>query len=159
MHQTSPSSPRQDHVDNAIFELLQSLNPTKKPIEWNIEMIGEIRDVASNGLSIGWTSVQNKNSILSLERMSGFDQQKEWDFICSEATHLHQTNKTTLTRELLFTVQNLLSLYSAAEEDFRKSFLASIYLQTKAKYLQGTWSLHLQFTHPLPTITPITILQ
>lgn len=35
---------RQDLVDNAIFTLLQRLNPTNKPIDWNIEMIGEIRD-------------------------------------------------------------------------------------------------------------------
>ena len=39
---------RQDYVDNLIFELVQSLNPTKRPIEWNIEMIGEVRDDIQN---------------------------------------------------------------------------------------------------------------
>lgn len=38
---------RQDLVDNAIYQLMQSLNPTDKEIEWNIEMIADIRDVAS----------------------------------------------------------------------------------------------------------------
>lgn len=36
---------RQDYVDGVIFKLIQDLNPTKLPIEWNIEMIGDIRDV------------------------------------------------------------------------------------------------------------------
>jgi hypothetical protein len=36
---------RQDFVDNAIFNLIQSLNMTDVVINWNIEMIGEIRDV------------------------------------------------------------------------------------------------------------------
>jgi hypothetical protein len=36
---------RQDFVDNAIFQLVQTVNPTDRSIEWNIEMIGEIRDV------------------------------------------------------------------------------------------------------------------
>lgn len=36
---------RQDFVDNAIFNLIQSLNTTDKTINWDIEMIGEIRDV------------------------------------------------------------------------------------------------------------------
>ena len=36
---------RQDFVDNAIFQLVQTINPTDRSIEWNIEMIGEIRDV------------------------------------------------------------------------------------------------------------------
>jgi hypothetical protein len=35
---------RQDFVDGEIFQLIQKLNPTKKRIEWNIEMIGDIRD-------------------------------------------------------------------------------------------------------------------
>ena len=35
---------RQDFVDNAVFSLIQEVNPTNKPIDWNIEMIGEIRD-------------------------------------------------------------------------------------------------------------------
>lgn len=36
---------RQDFVDNAIFNLIISLNTTDTLINWNIEMIGEIRDV------------------------------------------------------------------------------------------------------------------
>jgi hypothetical protein len=35
---------RQDFVDNAIFELLQTVNPTNQKLDWNIEIIGEIRD-------------------------------------------------------------------------------------------------------------------
>jgi DNA polymerase sigma len=36
---------RQDFVDNSIFELLQDLNPTNNELEWNIEIIGQIRDI------------------------------------------------------------------------------------------------------------------
>lgn len=39
---------RQDYVDDAIFKLIQGVNPTKQPIEWNIEMIGDIRDAVEN---------------------------------------------------------------------------------------------------------------
>jgi len=35
---------RQDYVDNQIFQLLQTVSPSQQPIEWNIEMIGDIRD-------------------------------------------------------------------------------------------------------------------
>jgi hypothetical protein len=35
---------RQDFVDNAIFSLIQQLNPTNQVIDWDIEMIGEIHD-------------------------------------------------------------------------------------------------------------------
>ncbi|GHT66175.1 hypothetical protein FACS189452_01600 [Bacteroidia bacterium] len=35
---------RQDFVDNAIFELLQTVNPSNKEFDWDIEMIGDIRD-------------------------------------------------------------------------------------------------------------------
>ena len=41
---------RQDFVDNAIFSLIRSVNPSNKEIEWNIEMIGEIRDVVKEWL-------------------------------------------------------------------------------------------------------------
>ena len=41
---------QQDFVDNAIFSLLRSVNPSNKEIEWNIEMIGEIRDVVKEWL-------------------------------------------------------------------------------------------------------------
>jgi hypothetical protein len=35
---------RQDFVDNAIFQMINDVNPTQKEIEWDIEMIGNIRD-------------------------------------------------------------------------------------------------------------------
>ena len=35
---------RQDFVDNAVFQLINDINPTSKKLSWNIEMIGEIRD-------------------------------------------------------------------------------------------------------------------
>jgi len=31
---------RQDFVDNTIFSLIRSVNPSNKEIEWDIEMIG-----------------------------------------------------------------------------------------------------------------------
>lgn len=37
---------RQDSVDNAIYQLIREINPADKEIAWDIEMIGEIRDVA-----------------------------------------------------------------------------------------------------------------
>ncbi len=42
---TAKQIERQDYVDNLIFELINELNPSDKEIEWNIESIGEIRDV------------------------------------------------------------------------------------------------------------------
>lgn len=36
---------RQDFVDNQIFELMQKLLPPAKKIDWDIEMIGAVRDV------------------------------------------------------------------------------------------------------------------
>lgn len=36
---------RQDSVDNAIYRLIQVLNPTDTIIAWDIEMIGDVRDV------------------------------------------------------------------------------------------------------------------
>jgi hypothetical protein len=36
---------RQDFVDNAISELLLKLNPSHQKIEWDIEVIGEVRDI------------------------------------------------------------------------------------------------------------------
>jgi len=44
MELTQKQIERQDYVDNAIYELLQSLNPTDRSIDWDIEMIGDIRD-------------------------------------------------------------------------------------------------------------------
>ena len=36
---------RQDYVDGHIFKLVQTVNPTKHPIIWDIEMIGDVRDI------------------------------------------------------------------------------------------------------------------
>lgn len=69
--------------------------------------------------------------------MNQIDQREEWDFVRSEITHLHRSDKSYLTRELIFVAHNLLTLYCIAVEDMRKSFLASIYLQTKKRYLEG----------------------
>jgi hypothetical protein len=35
---------RQDFVDNQIYDLVKRLIPSTREIEWNIEMIGDIRD-------------------------------------------------------------------------------------------------------------------
>jgi hypothetical protein len=45
MELTKKQIDRQDFVDNSIFELLQKLNPTDNIVEWNIEIISEIRDI------------------------------------------------------------------------------------------------------------------
>ncbi len=37
---------RQDFVDNKIFELMQELTPNGKKLEWNIDAIGSVREVA-----------------------------------------------------------------------------------------------------------------
>jgi len=36
---------RQDFVDNSIFELLQTLNPTTKVINWNIDFMATVREI------------------------------------------------------------------------------------------------------------------
>jgi DNA polymerase sigma len=41
---------RQDFVDNEIYDLVKRLTPLKSEIEWNIEMIGEIRDTIQHWL-------------------------------------------------------------------------------------------------------------
>ena len=35
---------RQDFVDNQIFELINNLLPSSKQIEWNIEIIANVRE-------------------------------------------------------------------------------------------------------------------
>jgi len=35
---------RQDFVDNSIYDLINLIKPTSKPIDWNIELIGVVRD-------------------------------------------------------------------------------------------------------------------
>ena len=41
---------RQDFVDNQIYDLVKRLNPSKSEIEWNIEMIADIRDTIQHWL-------------------------------------------------------------------------------------------------------------
>jgi hypothetical protein len=41
---------RQDFVDNSIFKLIEELNLSEKNVNWDIEMIGEVRDVISDWL-------------------------------------------------------------------------------------------------------------
>jgi len=43
MELTKKQIQRQDFVDNTIFQLLQEINPTERNIEWNIEIIAELR--------------------------------------------------------------------------------------------------------------------
>ena len=45
MELTDEQVERQDFVDNAIYGLIQELNPTEMYIDWDIEIIGEIREV------------------------------------------------------------------------------------------------------------------
>ena len=41
---------RQDFVDNQIYDLVKRLNPSRRELEWNIEMIGDIRDTIQHWL-------------------------------------------------------------------------------------------------------------
>ena len=41
---------RQDFVDNQIYDLVTRLNSSTREIEWNIEMIGDIRDTIQHWL-------------------------------------------------------------------------------------------------------------
>ena len=41
---TNKQIKRQDFVDSEIFEFLQDINPSGQKIEWNIEMIADLRD-------------------------------------------------------------------------------------------------------------------
>ena len=41
---------RQDFVDNVIFDMINELIPSEKEMEWNIEVIGEIRDAIQSQL-------------------------------------------------------------------------------------------------------------
>ncbi len=44
MELTNQQIVRQDFVDNAIFDLINELIPSDKEMEWDIEVIGEVRD-------------------------------------------------------------------------------------------------------------------
>jgi hypothetical protein len=41
---------RQDFVDNQIYDLVKRLVPSKREIDWNIEMIADIRDTIQHWL-------------------------------------------------------------------------------------------------------------
>ena len=41
---------RQDFVDNQIYDLVKRLVPSARKIEWDIEMIGDIRDTIQHWL-------------------------------------------------------------------------------------------------------------
>ena len=45
MELTDQQISRQDFVDNAIYDLINELIPSDKEMEWDIEVIGEVRDV------------------------------------------------------------------------------------------------------------------
>ena len=51
MELTGRQIKRQDFVDNRIFELIQDLNPSQTEINWDIEMISEIREYVHSILS------------------------------------------------------------------------------------------------------------
>jgi hypothetical protein len=40
----------QDFVDNQIYDLVKRLNPSTRVIDWDIEMIGDIRDTIQHWL-------------------------------------------------------------------------------------------------------------
>lgn len=50
MELTEQQIERQDYVDNAIFDLINELIPSDKEMEWNIEVIGEVRDAIQSQL-------------------------------------------------------------------------------------------------------------
>lgn len=50
MELTAQQIERQDFVDNAIFDLINKLIPSGKETEWDIEIIGEIRDAIQTKL-------------------------------------------------------------------------------------------------------------
>jgi hypothetical protein len=58
---------RQDFVDNQIHDLVKRLNPSTREIEWNIEMIGDIRDTIQHcfsiniKLSMSWNFIPDEN--------------------------------------------------------------------------------------------------
>ena len=44
MELTDEQIARQDLVDNAIFNLLNEIKPNNVELDWNIELIGNVRD-------------------------------------------------------------------------------------------------------------------
>lgn len=52
---------RQDFVDNQIYDLINSLIHSENRIEWNIEMIGNIREIVRREV------VENRNIMSEME--------------------------------------------------------------------------------------------
>lgn len=52
---TNEQLQRQDFVDNAIFDLIQSLIPREEELEWDVEIVANVRDC------IGSWVVERKN--------------------------------------------------------------------------------------------------
>lgn len=50
MELTKQQIERQDFVDNAIYELLNDVCPTDKHLDWDIELIGNVRDAIQTQL-------------------------------------------------------------------------------------------------------------
>ena len=50
MELTEQQIERQDYVDNAIYDLITKVIPSNRKLEWNIEVIGEIRDTIQSQL-------------------------------------------------------------------------------------------------------------
>lgn len=50
MELTDEQIERQDYVDNAIFSLICDVNPSDTELEWDIELIGNVRDAIQNEL-------------------------------------------------------------------------------------------------------------
>ncbi len=48
---TKQNIARQDFVDNKVFELINELLPERKKIDWNIEVIANVRDAIFSAVS------------------------------------------------------------------------------------------------------------
>ena len=53
---TEDQMKRQDLVDNAIYDMICSINPTNKDVDWQdvSEIIGDIRDIVFSQMSERW---------------------------------------------------------------------------------------------------------
>lgn len=61
---------RQDFVDNQIYDLVKQLIPSTREIEWNIEMIADIRDTIQHWLVDQYLILYPKVFLLSLRSRS-----------------------------------------------------------------------------------------
>jgi hypothetical protein len=58
---------RQDFVDNAIHEFIQTINQSDKEIDWDMEMTGEVRDVLREWFVIKLKITEEQKFYSSLE--------------------------------------------------------------------------------------------